>query len=176
MNKMKTLPKLHLCCANDELRPAMNHLLVTKEFIVASDSHVLIEFKTSELFDQNFIEAMPERFLIHRENWKMLSVKHHYLLFTDSQIEIIKNGFSFFIPAVREEDIGNFPDYEKVFKVEKESITDKIGIKPELLKKLSSAIGSQILHLHFNGEARTIIIKSSIEGVRALIMPAMISD
>ena len=177
MNKMKTLPKLHLCCSDDELRPVMNHVFVSKEDIVSSDSHMLIKFNTEEIFDPDFIEAMPKRFLIHGENWKMMAKRHDFIFFKDDRIEVIKNDYSILIPIVLEDKIGKYPDYKLVMgKLEKTPI-EKIGIKPELLKKLSLAIGSKILQLYFNDNSHRIDIKApGIKGFEALIMPAMIDD
>ena len=173
---MKTLLKLHLCCANDELRPIMNHLLVTKEFIVASNSHILIEFKTEEIFDPEFIEKMPDRFLIHYKNWLILTKKHLHLDFEDSKIKVLYGERDIFIPIVTEEELGKYPKYETLLEEKNSFEINKIGIQPELLNKLSLAIGSKVLHLFFSNENKSITIKSNIEGFRALIMPAMIHD
>lgn len=175
MNKMKTLPKLHLCCAYDELRPVMQHVFVSKEDIVSSDSHMLIRFNTEEIFDSEFIEAMPERFLIHAENWKIMAKRHDFIFFKDNKIEVIQSGRSLFIPIVLEDDLGKYPDYKLVMERLEKTPIDKIGIKPELLKKLSLAVGSKILHLYFNDSCSRIDIKyPGIDGFEALIMPAMI--
>lgn len=173
---MKTLLRLHLCCANDELRPILNHLLITKEFIVANDTQILIEFKTEEIFDYDFIEKMPDRFLIHRDNWLILTKKHLHLSFEDDKIKVLYGDRAIFIPIVMEDEFGPYPKWTRVFEGQKSSNLNKIGINPELLKKLSMAIGSKILHLFFNGEDKSITIKSDIEGFRALIMPAMIHN
>ncbi len=176
MRKMKRLPKLHLCCANDEFRSVMCHVLVTKNYVVASDSHVLIEFETSEIFDNDFIDAMPDRFLINSHNWKLISEPHDFIFFRDGKIEVIKQGRSLFIPLVLEENIGTYPDYKKILDGKSPKSIEKIGLKADLLKKISLAIGTHVMHLFFNGEHKSITIKSNVTGVKALIMPVMIHN
>ena len=54
------IPKIHECLSNDELRPVLNYALVTKEHTVATDAHLLVVHSTPELFDKEFVKAIPE--------------------------------------------------------------------------------------------------------------------
>ncbi len=173
--KMKRLPKIHLCCSTDELRPILNYVLLTKENVVATDAHIIIEYKTTELFEERFISDMPERCLIHKENWKILTQRHRHLFIKDSKIEIIFNSRNLFIPIETEGKNGKYPDYNTVFKLKSKEVK-QIGLTPSFLNKLSMVMGVRKLDLYFNGETDAIIIKSSNENIKALIMPANVYE
>ena len=79
----KTLPKLELCCTDDDLRPALQHVLVTKSDVVATDAHILVVHKTADLFTAEFIDKMPERMLIHKKLWIEMRKKHLRIEFHD---------------------------------------------------------------------------------------------
>lgn len=53
-------PKLHLICSTDELRPAMMCVQVDKEYTFASDAHILVRHRTSEIFKEDFIQSLPD--------------------------------------------------------------------------------------------------------------------
>ena len=61
--KKKTLPKMQFACSNDELRPSMQHVEITKETVTASDGNLLVSHRTNDLFNSDFIENMPEKIL-----------------------------------------------------------------------------------------------------------------
>jgi hypothetical protein len=144
------IPKLHLCCADDSCRPALSHILVTKDEIVATNAHILIVHKTNSIFDQNFIEAMPERFYISAFIWKKL--EHvRYLIFENNMLRVIYSKYVAFYPIVKYDEF-EYPAYEKLTK--KEGPVDSICINPNLLKKLYDAMlcPQGGLKLWFGGE------------------------
>lgn len=182
-NQLKALPKIHLCCANDESRPIMNHVLITKENIVASDAHVLICYKTKAIFPIEFIDAMPERFLIHRNSWRLMTLKHRGIIYKDNSIIIKYENYSLSIDLIDESVFGGkYPKWESVILKSDDLVAvDKIGINPEFLKKLSRAmflpnecITNFRLELHDNMRAIMVYPLSENVDAFALIMPVML--
>ncbi len=193
--KAKTLPKLHLACDTDELRSALTHILITKEEIVATDAHILVIHKTKEFFDEESIKNMPERFLIHREQWKRICIKHIAIKFENNEIQVIYDGYinSFKIKFENNYDqkkqmgyyLGKFPAYKNVLLPDSDiKAVENIGIDPDLITKLKSAMffpyeEVKIMKFTFYGPDRHIIVTptSHCESkVKALIMPVMIPD
>jgi hypothetical protein len=178
-----TLPKLHLACSDEELRPVMQHILVTKKEICASDAHILVIHQTKDIFSKEFIESMPAKFLIHKEQWKQICKKHIALKFENGAIEVIYNGYSIMHKIKTPEINLVYPDYKKIMlkKKDKEDVGE-IGISSELLHKLTDAMfynyQTKGLKLEFFGQTKHIIVTSSSgeSKVKGLIMPIMITE
>ncbi len=65
--------KLHLACSKDNFRFSMQHIKVTKENCIATDSHILCVIPTELIFNREFISDIPEKgFLIHAEDYKKM--------------------------------------------------------------------------------------------------------
>ncbi len=73
------LPKLHKALSKSLIYGEINiselsHVYVTKDIIFASDGHIAITHKTSELFNKRFIKNIPaDGMQISGYDWKMLS-------------------------------------------------------------------------------------------------------
>jgi hypothetical protein len=180
--QFKSLPKLHLACSSDELRPVMNHILVTKSDVCASDAHILVNHATSNLFDEEFIASMPDRFLINSKHWQLMCKKHLFVTFDKEMIRVIYSYGEVYYPIYTEKSIGSYPDFNQVFPKE----TDKgevgeIGIKPSLLNRLCLTMRGEDdldnLKLTFHGCNRAVVVRlTSNTNVRGLIMPCTIYD
>jgi len=144
---------VHLACANDELRPVMNCVLVTKEHIVASDAHILVRHITSEIFTENFIKGFPsDRFLIHGSAWQKLT-EQQVLRFgwsaTDPDCILVEyNSKREYVTSIRvkHEDVGyisKYPDYSKVIPDPKKiAAFDQIPFRPDFLDRLFKAMAT----------------------------------
>ncbi len=194
MRTKKSLPKIHLACANDSLRPVMEHILITKDEIVASDAHIIVIHKTENIFDEESIKAMPERFLIHKNQWKEICKNHDRLTFKNNQIIVNHNNtYNFCFDISFENDYapkgykgyyaGNFPDYKKVIPTKFKESVYEIGLNPKLLKNLVDTMFfpyAEVKNIKFTfyGKDRAIIVEpadSSVPTVKGLIMPVMIT-
>lgn len=177
-------PKLHLACADDELCPAMECVCVGKEFTYASDAHILVRHKTSEIFDDKFVESLPENnVLIPRKAIYLMCQKltTGVNLSDDKKSIILKRtdgseiSFKFFTDR-------SYVDAESVIPKDKNyDSVKRIGLSSNLLDRLADAMGcnQSLLQLYFYGETKSVIVKtnySDYESVLGLIMPVMIND
>ncbi len=173
-----TLPKLHLICANDILRKALQYVLVTKKETVATDAHCLVVYETELIFSQEFVENMPERFLIHKEIWAKICKKHHFICFENNMIKVIYETHTVFYPIMFEENLTLYPKYNHVLPTGKAEEIKSIGINPHLLSKLCKAIGiNNAVKLTFRGESNCISVYfRDIPSIKAIIMPVLIIE
>jgi len=183
MNKIK-LPKLHYACCSDRLRLTIEHILVTKDEVVATDGNILVVHKTSDIFDSDFISNMPERFLIHRTQWRLFCSNARIISFENNSICVVYDGYKVNYQISTEEEIGlKYPNYNSVFpKKEEVEAIDSIGLNPIKLHNLSQAMFASVssskgLKFAFYGKARGVLVTPSdmYNNTRALIMPVMIN-
>jgi hypothetical protein len=139
------MQQLHLIAKdNSGLRPITDYILLTKENVYASDSHVAVIHKTENLFGKEFSEKMLEtdRFLIHATQWKKLCkngiVGYEFNGGTIKAVD--KKGQVDIVPLIKEGNVGNYPKVESVIPEEANEKCDMIGLNPELLHNLQLAI------------------------------------
>ena len=179
MKKVK-LPQMHLACADNELRPSMSHVEITKENVTASDAHVLITHKTEDIFSKEFIVAMPDKFYIHQKHWAQLCKPHLWLKFKDGLIEQQMPGYKNVFKPVVEPD-WKYPAWEKIMpnKSDRQPI-DRIGINPALFNTISKALflPGEINRaaLSFFSESSAILITVSSFESKAILMPMMLNS
>ena len=180
MKNESQLPKMSLICSRDELRPQLNYVLITKDHVIATDCHALVKHPTEELFSDEFIEAMPDRILVHKINWKLMEKSHNFIFYTNNQIQVIYNGYSICIPCKTEDEIEKkYPNYEELFNEKTESV-EGIGINPVLVDSVKKAMfrpyETTIMKFVFNGISRAIKVSNTSNGCEAILMPCMITD
>ena len=170
------MKKLHLCCISkkDEVsKKERAYILVTKKECVATNSNVLAVVPTTEIFTEDFIAEMPERFLVYRDDWAELTKSKTVLEFVDNSIKgFVKTAITINIHT--EEEIGRFPQYREAIPLSKDKRDiGQIGINANLLSVLQTALDCQAVELTFFGEARGILVKPSTfeSGASGLIMP-----
>lgn len=183
MEKIK-LPKIHYACANNGLRESMEYILVTKDEVAATNGTILVVHKTSDIFDSDFVFNMPERILIHKNQWKLLCDNALTISIDEYCIAVQYEGYKVSYPISTEERLGiKYPKYNSVFpkKEDVESI-DSIGINPVILYQLSQAMltaasSSNGLKFEFYGKARGILITpvDYSNNAKALLMPVILS-
>lgn len=179
---MSKLYKINVVCADNELRPTMQHILVTNEFIYATDSHVAVIHKVEDIFTDDQRINFPERFLIHKDNWKMFTKAFETMMLnTDlNQFEIVrKNGVVDIIPIYFEDTVGKYPDVDSIFhKMSETSPLQEIGVNPEFLNNLYIGMGLENgAKLSFISANKAILVnnKDGEEYPKGLVMPIMIS-
>lgn len=171
------LPKLHLVCSTDKLRPSFKHVMITKENIVATNAHVLIELKTKYYFNDDFINDMPDKMFIHKNNFKQLTLlSYGYKYNAEKQlIELFYDGYKKYIQVIIDPDFI-FHNYEKAFPVKIEEVR-KVGLYLDNFDLINKALFLPDMisnvKVKFYGENRAIVIspKDEFTENRALIMP-----
>lgn len=176
------IPELNLACGNDDLRPLFSYVCVDKEYIVATNAHILAYYETKDVFDKEFIEQFPDKkILIHREDWVKFK--------TSEQIEwhsknSIKVHYAKKRPAIFEvefeENIGNYTKWKSVVPVFQELESTplaQIGINAEFMATLQKILRKGIgLKCTFYAPNKAIEVESVHldETGKGLVMPVMI--
>lgn len=179
-------PKIHECLATDELRPAMSYAFVTKEETAATDAHILVVHRTSEIFDDLFIPQIPEGGLFvgkeplvdlaKKDVLKVNFIESHSILEVIHQDRYKKLTKRYFDVKMAKDVDFQYPKYNSVFPDGQEKISG-IGLNPAYLNRLCKALGAENgVNLQFYGEHRPIIVKphsSDYPTAKGLIMPVM---
>ena len=172
--------KLWLACAEDEFRPAMNYIHFRNNYAYASDAYILIRVPLAELVN------VPEEQAALLNGFSICSKVFKYVT-TLGDIRIEKDGERIAIIGQQEdneiriylvgEDKIKAPAFEKV--LEKDETCEplsNIGIKPNLLARLSGAMGTDAFKMEFTTQTKKIFISPSspINNVIGVIMPIYI--
>lgn len=180
MDKIK-LPKLHLICANN-VNTIQEYILITKDEIVASDSHILTILKTKDIFSDEFIEAMPKRFLVHKSQWKNFYNGAFDFTFKDNSICVHYNGYEVYHEIKTEDDNLNYPNYNAIIPKQETEVLCEIGIDPFLLKNLAESMtfdsNKKTVKLQFFGVNKAILVTPINHNYnsKGIIMPIKIID
>lgn len=173
--------ELNLICSNDDLRPAMMHVKITKENMVATNAHVLGVIPTKEVFSDEFIEGIPENgMLIHKDDYKKLKNFENATWKSKDVIEIHYRGKkrNVLIPICTEENVGTFPKWETLIPREEDAQElSKIGVNMSLAYDLQRALDAENLKMVFIAPNKGILVKpllSNNSKSYGIIMPAMI--
>jgi len=158
---------------------------VDKDNCVATDGQVLGVIPTKNIFSGSFIECLKDKsILIHREDWKKLNGATA-IDFMDVEKLTIKAFYNNKRPVIIEaiydnKEGGKYPNWQGVVP-KKEGTTDVMNLIPELLEKLSKALGLAQCKLNHCGDVTKVILVTPLshqalenEGVYGVIMP--ISD
>lgn len=173
--------QMHLACSTDKLRPAMANIYFKDGFAYATDTHVLVKNKVSEIAMLREEEiALLDGKLIHADTFKQI-LKYDYIEIKEDGVECSKNGAKVFFQFSKLE--GRYPDVEGVLKSVvggKHKATGRIGIDLNLIEKLNKALflNNGRCAFTFNGENDPILAmpsdgKASSIGV---VMPLLIEE
>jgi hypothetical protein len=184
LQKLKTMkfPKIYQAISIDDLRPAMNHVKIEKEFTFATDAHILVRHRTSEIFNEEFVLSLPDEGIMIPYNAIVLMCKKSTVkisLTKDKKyIELHQLDGSFM--TYKCYDDSNYPDANSIIPDIKDcKPLEKIGINTSLLNRLSDAMGCSIpiLHLHFFNPHKAILVTtphSHYQFAIGIIMPTNI--
>ena len=181
----QAIPPIHFACADDSMRPVLEHVYLTREHIVATNSSIVVVHKTEEVFSEEFIEGFPdEPFLIYRTFWaEMSSNKVSYLIWENGNIVINyrkKAPDGLVRPVVDGGDEGKYPNWQAVIPDDDRTVLGltEIGLNPDYLVLTQKAFGlpkNSGLYFSFDESNTATIITHDIEGVwpsaKAIIMP-----
>lgn len=175
MKKVKKvkLPQMHLVCSDDELRPSMQYVEVTKENVTATNAHVLVTHNTKNIFSEQFIEAIPDIFYIHRKHWAQLCKPHIQITYDDGLITQHLDGYkNVFKPEI--EPHWKYPAWRSIIpnKLERQPI-DSIGLSPKFFDRLQKAMilpgEIERFELSFFDKTRAILITVPTYDSKAII-------
>ena len=175
---MKFNLKLHQCCANDELRPSMEHVYFDGEKIIATNAHILVVVDMDDLNISDPDKKLLKGKFIHRRGWQKIWNK---------EVSVTKTGFDcpdeyITVPFAENTD-WKFPDWKSIMPElgSRRELISRIGIKPEFLNILASSIpcngGVKELDLYFSGEIKGIIAFNKNVDLKSygLIMPSRVN-
>ena len=169
--------KLHLACGKDGFRLSMQHIKVTKQNCVATDSHILAVIPSELIFNSEFISDIPEEgFLIHAEDYKKMIQFEKATWKTKGEVIKMehKKKRPILIEVVKESDAGKFVNWEAVTpKGLKTESKQEIRLNAELLYRLQQCLGSSQVRLTFYEGNKPIEVKPLAHtwGKYGIIMP-----
>ena len=186
---MKKIYELHLACTKDEMRPSMNHVLVNKDYCVATNAHIMAVTKTKTVFSNSFYEGIVSRdrnILINREDWaKMCKASVIGILWeADNMVQIThRNKRPEFFKVEDEKSIGRFPNWKAVvphLSGKSTSSLIHLGINADLLATLQKALQLENTCLTFYGINKAIGVHDDNSNDRdnrfGIIMPKVLQN
>lgn len=174
-NNFSKKVKMHLACAQDDLRPVMSCIFFKDGFAYASDGVILAKNRISEISGLNDaeIEALNGK-LLHRDFYKDM-LKYEELLISEEGIECHKGEDKAFFYFSKID--GKYPDTEKVLqdamnKSNKEISQISFNIKNMI--RLSDALYQfDRCTVNFKGQFESVVFYSMDDDVSSigLLMP-----
>lgn len=180
--------QLHKACANDALRPVMNHIFFHNGYAYATDAHIAIKAKLEDIsnFSPEQLE-MLEGYLLHRKHYEMI-LKADFVSIEKAEDGTVQfriwgeDKTSCIVPLTKEGEGFRYPNADKaVFNnpVGHEPMP-AVGINYNLLGALKAAMGIKSrMEMHFSGNGKQIdiIYNEDLLGydVRGVIMSIVIS-
>ena len=164
------LPKLHLICSTDDLRPAMQYVKIENGKAIATNAHsLLVTDLTKYIDDKDF--NIPDCY-IHKDAWKQLCSPS--LLSFDLANGVIELRFKkeeklikYKTPAEFEDKIGRYPNYEAVIPESGLAVaSDFKGFS------LSTAVLTDTASMFSDGHNILFYPTSARKGIRMEIMKA----
>lgn len=184
-----SLPKLSEIVSNDEIRPVMCHAYMTKQYIYASESHILVRLKTDMHFDKRQIGIIPDDGM-YLDVWTLRHLQRPNIEYVDildqpHHIEIRhRSGEVVYYPWKTNFDIGaKYPDADSIINSARVNCTekiDKIAFKASYANRLQRALGDEysiVCHFYTANDPIYILPGSSEvadEGREAILMPVLL--
>jgi hypothetical protein len=176
--------KLHLVLGKDDLRPIFKFMLLSREVVVATNSHILVVHDPNEIFEQHFIDTIPDgEWLVPAKAVQEMSKPKAFYYVKDGYLNIeIKGSKTAYkmIPNGGEE--GTYPNYTVVIPESYGYEANIIQVNPALLNDLRQAIEPESpgVILEFSGLGRAMKVRVSdrfdIKNYKAVIMPMMLNE
>ena len=156
--------ELNLITGKDDLRPILKYIKVTKEKCIATNAHVLGIVPTNEVFEEEFIEEIPDDgFLIHSEEWKKL--KGNLIVEWKTPITnqngvikvIFKKKRPILFETASEKIIGKYINWQAVIPQGELQMINKVGINCRLAYDLQKSLGADSgFRFEFYGDGKGI--------------------
>lgn len=170
--KETNLPPLHLCASNDDLRPALQHILIKEGIAYASDAHMVVVSNLRKGFGLSGqdIDKLNGK-LFTKDAWSLI---HNAVILdvNETGVVIKKKSLVAEIKHICAEDI-NPPDYQKAIKSNFDKGKDedsRVSVNPRYLELSRRVIGTDHLIVEVYKNGGHFCFDPSIDNVFCLIM------
>lgn len=174
--------RIDAICEPDIYRPHFNYIYFKNGFAYATDAHILIKAKLSEISSFNDAQiAMLEN--------KCLHYSLFYKLLQFNIVEVVNDGFEaidencdfsilFKFSTWKEKTVNDIEFVLKNAEDKHQTSFEYFGLNPELLKRLNGAFGaeSKILKVIVKSSTDPILVYKTGNKSVGLIMPAIINE
>lgn len=161
--------QMHLACAKDDHRPEMQCIYFNNGFAYATDTHILVRNRISEIsgLNESEIEALNGKFL--RADFYKDMLKYDSIMIAEDGIECAKgNDKAFFYFSTFEK----YPDAEKVLQnaMNKQTVPlPQFSFDMELMQRLNKALyKSDHCTATFKGVGNPVIFDSMAPEIRSV--------
>ncbi len=178
--------KLNLICGKDDLRPLMTYVKVTRENMVATNGHALGVIPTKKLFNEEFIEKIPESgFLILADDYAKLLTANGIEWSSEKLLTYLDKKYNpCYVPIRFEEDDFTYPNWEQIIPKEKDRTAqlNYVGIDLKIALSLQSALGFRSCKFTFSGLTKAIFVECASNQYDdcaesyGLLMPVMVNN
>lgn len=184
------LPKMHLVCGTDELRPSMSYVEIKAGIATATNAYVLVRYDLTDIIPEDVLKALDGTY-IHRDFWERMcratEVEINTMTVVDGviQLPVLKYDYlSRLSYKPQNADFVKYPNYMAVLNyndcINEENVVPSIGVNPKYLSTLHDVAKSnreynEMLALHFSAQNRSIILTADQnDRFLGLIMPVML--
>jgi hypothetical protein len=175
---MNKLPKLHLICGQDQLRPMFGTILIENGKAFATDAFIAIELELSNLLESEIIEFLEGK-VIDFGIWSILCECERFSI-TSGQLSCLTNKGWIAFPYLSQLN-DKYPDVKKAIDDAflKDNTDSKIGLnlnKLDLLRKCLRYETNQNIILNITETNKAICITNESEYYlfRCILMPITI--
>lgn len=171
--------KMHLACGNDEFHTVLNYVYFSEGYAYASDSHVLVKNKISEIsnFDEKEIKLL-DGMIIHNKSFKEL-LKYDTVKVTEDGFDCVKGNMRSLI-RFDKGDVRTEKHLKSMINVLQSAMGGSndpikiIRINIENIKTLNEAMfGGDMCKFFFHGEFNGVVLKPMDDAISSvgLVMP-----
>ena len=159
--------QIELICSKDDLRPAIQGILIENGYAIATDCHMLVIMRLKDMGMQ-CLEVFNGK-IIKSDIFKKINNRKLYVKVFDGKIDI--DGYIVSEPFIDE----RFPDYKDVLPVDNMEV-GIIGLAAEKLNIIQKVFNCTSLNLSFSGKCKAISIQPFNflqNDFQALLMPCI---
>jgi hypothetical protein len=192
------LPSLHHICEKNDLHEYKQYVQFKRlsesgnygepgMYAVATDAHLLIHFNLSSSFSPEFIEGLPDEFLIHYKQFSILTgTKPYYLEYENKQLKVCdKSGNLIGIAHIILAEDANFryPYWTQILPVHEylpdANMINYVSFDLDVLAKLVKSVNCKQIVFKSNGtndrmRGYSIVVHDS--DIKGVIMPMSVTD
>lgn len=175
MKKQNSLPPIHLAASTDDLRPAMQHIMIKDGIAYASDAHILAIVSLSDNSDltQDQIEKLNGK-VLHRDTWGQI---YNGMIqdVTETGVVVKKNQFIAEYKFTNAADIC-FPDYigtARKYTTSEDDPTSEVTYDPTFLYLVSKILETKTLNMRHKEKFATLAYGADTTKRMVIIMRVM---
>ena len=190
--------KLHLCCAEDMIRPVMEYVHFINGYAYATNAHVMVRAKIADISDfteeeiamlnnksihghlfrqliqRRRVEVTPDGFVWNDDSGDISQTFKFHKITEDRCVQLFKN------------DTLKIPNFDAIIDNDFEANTQPtpaIGIRFDLLEAISRAMNTDKLAFFFKGDNKAIHVRPLIdirehrnEDIVRIVMPMLLDN